>query len=134
MSDWVRQLRFNPIPILIKSENKAISYFAGRDLLEQPAEPVYALWRLPEVTELLDKQKINGSWKYHGGKEAIRSQENYDQLETYRTLGILVEKYGFTSEHLPYRKPPISSSAFKLQKETSEESTQTSTLPTTQRR
>lgn len=99
MSDWVRQLRFNAIPILVKSENKAISYFARRDLLEQPAEPVYALWKLPEATGLLGKQKIGGSWKYHGGKEAIRSQENYDQLETYRTLGILVEKYGFTSEH-----------------------------------
>ena len=99
MLNWVRQLRFNPIPILIKSENKAISYFARRDLMELAAEPVYAIWRLSEVTRLLDKQKIDGSWKYHGGKEAFRSQENYDQLETYRTLGILVEKYGLTSEH-----------------------------------
>ena len=99
MSNWVRQLRFNPVPILAKSEDKAISHFARQDLLEQPAEPVYALWKLPEVTGLLDKQEIDGSWKYHGGKEAIRSRENYDQLETYRTLGTLVEKYGFSSEH-----------------------------------
>jgi hypothetical protein len=99
MSDWTRQLRFNPIPILVKSEDKAISYFARRDLLEQLAEPVYALWKLPKVTRLLNKQKIDGSWKYHGGKEAVRSQENYDQLETYRTLGTLVENYRFTSDH-----------------------------------
>jgi squalene cyclase len=99
MSNWIRQLRFNPIHVLAECENEAISYFARRDLLDQPAEPVYALWKLPEVTKLLAKQKIDGSWKYHGGKETIRSQENYDQLETYKTLGILVEKYGFTSEH-----------------------------------
>lgn len=99
MSNWIRQLRFNPIPTLVKSEDQAISYFARRDLMEQPEEPVYGLWKLPEVTGLLDKQRIDGSWKYHGGREAVRSQENYDQLETYRTLGILVEKYGFNCEH-----------------------------------
>jgi hypothetical protein len=99
VQNWVRQIEFNSIPALVKSENKAVSYFARRDFLEQYAEPIYALWKLPEVTKLLAKQKIDGSWKYHGGKETIRSQENYDQLETYRTLGTLVEKYGFTSEH-----------------------------------
>jgi hypothetical protein len=29
----------------------------------------------------------------------LRSTENYDQIETFRQLAILVEKYGFTREH-----------------------------------
>jgi hypothetical protein len=34
----------------------------------------------------------------------IRSQQNYNQLETYRILGVLVEEYGFTREHLAIQK------------------------------
>jgi hypothetical protein len=32
-------------------------------------------------------------------KENSRSQENYNQIETYRQLGYLIEKYGFIKEH-----------------------------------
>ena len=48
---------------------------------------------------MLGKQSPDGSWRYPGGKRAIRSQENYDQLETFRQLGILVEKFGLTRQH-----------------------------------
>ena len=48
---------------------------------------------------MLGKQAQNGSWRYPGGKPSIRSRENYDQLETFRQLGILVEKFGFTRQH-----------------------------------
>ena len=48
---------------------------------------------------MLGKQAEVGSWRYPGGKRSIRSQENYDQLETFRQLGILVEKFGFTRQH-----------------------------------
>ncbi len=36
---------------------------------------------------------------YPGGKENIRSQENYNLLETYRNLGILIEEFGFNKKH-----------------------------------
>lgn len=42
---------------------------------------------------------MDGSWKYSGGREHIRSQENYNQLETYRNLGELVEKYAVDRNH-----------------------------------
>ena len=48
---------------------------------------------------MLSKQAQVGSWRYPGGKGSIRSQENYDQLETFRQLGVLVEKFGFTRQH-----------------------------------
>lgn len=57
------------------------------------------LWQLTEPQKILKKQKPNGSWTYSNAKENIRSQENYDQLETYRNLGILVEEFGFNKEH-----------------------------------
>ena len=42
----------------------------------------------------------NGAWQYPGGGIAgHRASEDYDQLETFRNLGILVEKYGFDRRH-----------------------------------
>ena len=62
-------------------------------------DPGSALWDLPEACRVLGKQSPDGSWRYPGGKRAIRSQENYDQLETFRQLGILVEKFRLTRQH-----------------------------------
>lgn len=49
---------------------------------------------IPVVKSYLQRQQPNGSWRYPGGgRTYLRSAENYDQLETYRVLGELVEKY-----------------------------------------
>ena len=89
----------DPAPMLASSSNAAIAYFARRDLLGGGDDPVGVLWDLPEARRVLGKQSPNGSWRYPGGKRAIRSEENYDQLETFRQLGVLVEKFGFTRQH-----------------------------------
>ena len=84
MEKWREELRVDPIPVLISSSNKAIEYFARRDLLDEKVEPIETLWELPEVKRILHKQQVDGSWKYPGGgKEHLRSQEDYNQLETY---------------------------------------------------
>ncbi|MFQ6086203.1 MAG: hypothetical protein ACE5OY_08110 [Candidatus Bathyarchaeia archaeon] len=75
-----------------------------RDLLEEQVDPVETLWQLAPVVKIVQKQQEDGSWKYHGGKPNIRSQQNYNQLETYRNLGQLVELYGLTREHPAIRK------------------------------
>jgi len=54
--------------------------------------------------KIISKQQADGSWRYHCGRAHVRSRENYDQLETYRILGQLVEKYGFTRKHPSIRK------------------------------
>ncbi len=97
--NWRTLLKFNPVPHLIASANKAIAYFARRDLLEEDVEPLETLWQLPHVVKFLQKQQEDGAWKYSGGKPEIRSQQNYNQLETYRILGELIEKYGFLRNH-----------------------------------
>ena len=92
-------LRVDPTSLLALSNNAAIAFFARRDLLGSGGEPAGVLWDLPQARRVLARQSRNGSWRYPGGKRSIRSQENYDQLETFRQLGILVEKFGFTRQH-----------------------------------
>jgi hypothetical protein len=100
MENWREELRVDPVPALISSSNKAIEYFARRDLLDEKVGPIETLWELPEVKRILHKQQVDGSWKYPGGgQEHLRSQEDYNQLETYRILGELVEKYGLNNKH-----------------------------------
>jgi len=105
MENWRRELRVDPIPTLISSNNRAIQYFVRRGLLNENAEPIETLWELPEVKRLLRRQQEDGSWKYPGGgKEHLRSQEDYNQIETYRNLGILIEKYGLDNRHPAIKK------------------------------
>ena len=47
----------------------------------------------------MGKQQSGGSWKYPGGNTNLRTAENYDQIETFRNLGYLVEMYGFNKSH-----------------------------------
>jgi hypothetical protein len=101
---WQEKLSFDPIELLISSENESIYYFSRRDLLDERVKSVKILWELPEVDKILRRQQDDGSWLYPGGKEHIRSQENYNQVETYRNLGELVEKYGFNKEHISIQK------------------------------
>lgn len=98
MHHWQNNFRYDPIAPLIAFKDRAVSLYAQKDLLNKPLS-LQELWQLPEPQKILRKQKENGSWQYPGAKEHIRTQENYNQLETYRNLGVLVEMYGFTKEH-----------------------------------
>jgi hypothetical protein len=117
LGDWVEKLKFNPLPPLISSKNIAIHYFSRRDLLEESVESTESLWKLPQVMRLLRRQQLDGAWKYPGGgKLHLRSTEDYNQLETYRIFGELVEKYGLDKRH-----PAIEKAArYMFSKQTSE--------------
>ncbi|KYC48598.1 MAG: Prenyltransferase and squalene oxidase repeat protein [Candidatus Methanofastidiosum methylothiophilum] len=96
-NNWKKLLRLNPVTPLILSDDKAINYFICRDILDEDPGIIESLWESPKVKSILDKQQENGSWKYSGGKEEIRSQMNYNQLETYRIMRVLIEKYGLNN-------------------------------------
>ncbi len=98
MKEWVQQLRVDPLPVLSASESEALRYFVQRDLLDQDSGPIETLWELPEPERALAKQGPDGSWQYPTRKNA-RKDENYDLLQTYRELGMLVEQYGFDRRH-----------------------------------
>jgi hypothetical protein len=92
-------MKFDPLLQLLSSKNRAIVFFTKRDLLGEPVPPIEALWELPFIAGVVRRQQKDGSWKYPGGKPDVRSRENYNQIETYRMLGELVEKYGFNNAH-----------------------------------
>jgi hypothetical protein len=109
MADWRAILRFDPIHPLLAAEDRAIVYFTARDLLGErtrDVQDVRTLWNLPEAQRIVRKQQADGSWKYPGGNLAIRSAANYNQLETFRNLGYLIELYGFDTS-----SPVISNAA-----------------------
>lgn len=98
MDKWLGNLKYNPITPLLECRNVAVLTFVRRDLLDK-AVSVEDLWQLAEPQKILKKQKPNGSWIYPSAKDSIRTQENYNQIETYRNLGILVEEFGFNKKH-----------------------------------
>jgi hypothetical protein len=102
---WRTQLNFDPLPPLLSSENEAIWFFTQRELLDDMESiETQRLWQSSQVKKLIQKQQENGFWRYSGGDTSIRSRENYDQLETYRIVGELVEKYRVNKKHPAIQK------------------------------
>jgi len=95
----IGRLRFDAVAVLSASDHPALRYFVRRDLLGEAVEPVSVLWETAEAARIVARQQSDGSWRYPGGNLAIRSRAGYDQLETYRQLGVLVYKFGFTRRH-----------------------------------
>jgi hypothetical protein len=98
-STWLKQLKVDPIPALRAWKHPSMTYFIQRDLLEEPVPPVANLWEYAEAVRLVKKQLQDGSWRYPGNTTSSPAGTNYALLQTYRNLRILVEIYGFTSDH-----------------------------------
>jgi len=100
MSNWQKQLKFDPIEPLLASGDKALVYFAKRDLLDENVEHVETIWQLPEVTKLLFKQLNDGSFKYSGNKPDVYYPPNhYEIAETWRQFRVLVQQYQMDRSH-----------------------------------
>jgi Squalene-hopene cyclase C-terminal domain len=95
----VRHLRRDPIPSLLATGSAALLYMVRRDLLGESPAPVASVWELPEARRVAARQQPDGRWKYPGGRAAVRAAADYDQLETYRQLAVLVYKYGLDRRH-----------------------------------
>ncbi|HEV2139364.1 MAG TPA: prenyltransferase/squalene oxidase repeat-containing protein [Nitrososphaerales archaeon] len=97
---WKEELKYDPVPSLMASKNEPLRYFTAKDLMDTVPEPISKLWALPRCRKIIEVQQPNGSWEYHRGRAHIRSREDYDQIETYRVLRILVEEFG-VNKNLP---------------------------------
>jgi len=99
MAKWAEILKSDPGKTILSSGFGAIIYFYKKDIQEITSENKRDLWRSTQAGKILSKQNQDGSWSYPGGKDYIRSKREYASLETYRQLGLLVEKYGFNRKH-----------------------------------
>jgi hypothetical protein len=90
---WESHLHFDALSPLVESGNKAVALFACRDLKGQLVQ-VQDLWQEREAQSLLKKQLPDGFWKYPT-KPGNTAEENLDQYQTFKNLGVLIEKYGF---------------------------------------
>jgi hypothetical protein len=93
---WKERLRYDPLPDLLDSDDLALQFFVNRNLLGVTGLRSDGLLFCPEVRALVKKQRSDGAWRY-GGKRSIGC--DYEYLETYRNLAILVDKYGLGRKH-----------------------------------
>lgn len=95
---WLSELKYNPLEPLLASDYPPIIYWTRRELLKQTvADPKEVLWDLKIPMSILRKQNSDGSWTYPTKK--VTASVDYDQVETYRQLGFLVEMFGFDRRH-----------------------------------
>lgn len=99
---WENRFRFDPLLPLVESGNRTIALFTRRDLKGQPIR-VQDLWQEKEAQSVLKNQQPDGFWKY-ANPPSNAAEENYFQYQTFRNLGILIEKYGFDKTHPAIRK------------------------------
>jgi hypothetical protein len=98
MNTWQKLLKLDPIPALLASGDEALVRWSRCDLLEEPSDPVEMLWEMPAAAKIVKKQQDDGSWRYPG-KGTCDAWANYELLETYRQLRVLVEMYGLNRAH-----------------------------------
>jgi hypothetical protein len=97
--EGIDELNINPIETLLSCGNPAIEYFTRRDLIEDNVQPVEVLWDLISVQKIFNRQQEEGFWRYPGKKPGTHANQDYNQLETFRLIGELVEKYGLNRDH-----------------------------------
>jgi hypothetical protein len=95
----MQHLRRDPLPRLLATDDAALLQVVRHDLLGEPPAPDGAVWESPAVVRAVARQRPDGGWRYPGGNPAIRSPADYDQLETYRQLAVLVCKFGLDRRH-----------------------------------
>jgi len=95
LNDWRSVLKYDPVAPLLKTGNTAIEYFARRDLVEEPVDPIGSIWNLPEAQKIIKKQQANGSWKSTNKNRLRYTDVNYDLIETWRWFRFIIDQYEF---------------------------------------
>jgi hypothetical protein len=98
LTDWLAELKYDPLKTLTVSGNAAVAYFARRDLLGEDTGPLEAVWNLPEAEKIIRKQMDDGSWR-PSGKASEYPPGHKTLLETFKALRTLVRRYKFTRDH-----------------------------------
>jgi hypothetical protein len=99
MAGWLETLPINPLPSLVAEGSACMADFIRRDLLDEPVDLIEELWDSPTAARILQKQQPDGSWRYPGASRKTNPIFNYNLLETYRNLRLLIEMHGFNRLH-----------------------------------
>ena len=99
MSQWRKELKFDPLPALLSADDRFLQFFVERDLLNTIPGPSEYLWEQPSVRKILTKQQVDGSWRFKGKRPGEEFGEAYELLETWKVLRGLVEMTAFTRSH-----------------------------------
>jgi hypothetical protein len=95
---WLSDLEYDAMQPLLSSSHDAIEYWTKRAILhEKMPMPRDVLWDLKVPQNILRKQRADGSWAYPSPH--VPGSLDYNQIETYRQLGFLVEMFGFDRGH-----------------------------------
>jgi hypothetical protein len=84
---------------MLEADDPALAYFVRRDVLGETVDDIRILWELDEPRKLVSKQQPDGAWRYGGKRNQPPEVTDYELLETYRNLRVLVEMYGFNEQH-----------------------------------
>jgi prenyltransferase beta subunit len=95
----IKSFKFNPIKPLLCSKTHEIVYFVERDLLEKEVGPISEIWNLPEPQKMLKQQNSEGYWESKSKKANKYPLINYNLLETWKKLRVLIEKFQFNKSH-----------------------------------
>jgi hypothetical protein len=101
---WTDNIRVNPLPALLGTDDRALLFFIERDLLGNHDGNIEFLWGLPEAQKTFHLQLPDGSWLYKGNRPGDELGEAYELLETWKTLRKLVEIYGLNHSHQTIKK------------------------------
>lgn len=96
-SKWESRLNHDAVSPLITASTKAIQFFSQRDLRNMKID-VRDLWTGRDVENIINKQLPNGSWKYPTTTNRT-AEENMNQYQTFKNLGILIEMFGLDKRH-----------------------------------
>lgn len=100
MSNWGQQLRYSPYKSeLISAKDLAIRYSFEADITGNPSLKLESVWESKQTRSILNKQRVDGSWKYSSKKSEAFSKMDYDLYETIVVLASLVEVYRLDKSH-----------------------------------
>ena len=103
MEKWRSFFRVDVVPRLLACNDLALRVMTKRDLLGEEADLRAVQGSKPAVS-LLRKQSADGRWIYKSPRTVVPGLDNNDQVETYRSLELLIELFGFDSGHEAVRR------------------------------
>jgi len=129
MNDWLGNLPYDPFPHMMASHDTALFSVVQRDLIGGRRKSIKYLLEIPEFVRITKKQTTDGCWKYPTSGSLRQPNINYNLLETFRSLSILVSKTVSQEKILQSKKRQNSISTASIWRKMSGESSATNMCP-----